>query len=109
MAFEAIKVYGKGQTVSRFKVFKGAENTVKVGFTEDLIVSVPRGMAGKLTVRLDSRQPLLSPVHSGAQVGTLKLMLGGQAWGEYPVVALEEVPLAGFFGRLWDTLVLWFK
>ncbi|TBR15636.1 MAG: D-alanyl-D-alanine carboxypeptidase [Rugosibacter sp.] len=108
-AFEAVKVYGKDQTVSQFKVFKGAQNTVKVGVTEDLIVSVPRGMAGKLTARLDSRQPLLGPVHLGTPVGTLKLMLGEQTWGEYPVVALEEVPLAGFFGRLWDTLVLWFR
>ncbi len=109
MAFDAIKVYGKGQTVSQFKVFKGAQNTVKVGVTEDLIISLPRGMAAKLTTRLESRQPLLGPVHLGTKVGTLKLTLGGQAWGEYPVVALEEVPLAGFFGRLWDTLVLWFR
>ena len=108
-AFEAVKVYGKGQTVSQFKVYKGAKSSVKVGFTDDLIVSVPRGMADKLVMRLDSRQPLLGPVRSGIPVGTLKLMLGEQAWGEYPVVALEEVPLAGFFGRLWDTLVLWFR
>jgi D-alanyl-D-alanine carboxypeptidase (penicillin-binding protein 5/6) len=109
LAFDAIKVYGKGQTVSQFKVFKGAKNSVRVGVTEELIIPVPRGMAAKLTTQLESRQPLLGPIHLGTKVGTLKLTLGGQAWGEYPVVALEEVPLAGFFGRLWDTLVLWFR
>lgn len=109
MAFEAVKVYGAGQTVSQLKVFKGAQSQVKTGFTKDLVVSVPRGMKDKLTVRLESRQPLMGPVAKGVTVGTLKLSLGDQPWGEYPVVTLEEVPLAGFLGRMWDTLVLWFQ
>jgi D-alanyl-D-alanine carboxypeptidase (penicillin-binding protein 5/6) len=29
--------------------------------------------------------------------------------GEYPLIALESVPAAGFFGRTWDTLRLWLK
>ena len=45
----------------------------------------------------------------GQQVGTVKLMDGNNKVGEFPVVALEEVPEAGFFGRLWDTIRLWFK
>ena len=44
----------------------------------------------------------------GDKVGTLKLTLDDKPYGEYPVLALEEVPLAGFFGRLWDTIRLWF-
>lgn len=108
-AFEAVKVYNKGQAVSQIKVFKGEKNMVKAGFADDFIVSVPRGMAGTLSARLESRQPLLAPVQTGTIVGTLKLFTGDQPWGEYPVTALEDVPLAGWFGRLWDTLLLWFK
>lgn len=29
--------------------------------------------------------------------------------GEYPLVAIDEVPQAGWFGRLWDALRLWIK
>ena len=90
-------------------MFKGTKNTVRVGVAEDLIVSVPRGMAAKLVAKVEGRQPLLGPIPLGTKVGTLKLTLNGQVWGEYPVVALEEVPLAGFFGRWWDTVVLWFQ
>ncbi|PKO82821.1 MAG: peptidase [Betaproteobacteria bacterium HGW-Betaproteobacteria-11] len=108
-AFEPVRLYAKGQEISRLKVYKGAENTVKAGFSQDFIVSVPRGMAGKLAARLDSRQPLLAPVQAGAVIGTLKLTLSDQPFGEYPVPALEDVPLAGWFGRLWDTLLLWFR
>jgi D-alanyl-D-alanine carboxypeptidase (penicillin-binding protein 5/6) len=36
-------------------------------------------------------------------------MLQGKLLGEYPVVALENVAIAGFFGRAWDSMRLWFK
>jgi hypothetical protein len=29
--------------------------------------------------------------------------------GEYPLVALEDVPLGNLLGRAWDTVRLWFK
>lgn len=108
-AFDAIVLYKKGQAVSQVKVFKGAQNLVGAGFGEDFVVSVPRGMADKVSAQLVSRQPLIAPVAAGAVIGTLKLAVNGQPWGEYPVVALSEVPMAGFFGRLWDSLRLFFQ
>jgi D-alanyl-D-alanine carboxypeptidase (penicillin-binding protein 5/6) len=42
-------------------------------------------------------------------VGTVKLTVGGQPWGEYPVVAQAEVPVAGLLGRLWDDIRLFFQ
>ena len=107
--FDAVKLYDKGQAISQLKVFKGMQNAVGAGFAEDFVVSVPRGMADKLTVQLVSRQPLIAPVAAGSVVGTLKLAVGGQPWGEYPVVAQQAVPLAGLLGRLWDDLRLFFQ
>ena len=91
------------------RVFKGQLNTVKAGFTSDFTLSVPKGQAPQLKVVVQSHQPLLAPVHAGQQIATLKLSLGDKPWGEYPLVALEEVPLAGFFGRAWDTIKMWFE
>lgn len=108
-AFDAVKLYDKGQAISQLKVFKGVQNVVKAGFVDDFVVSVPRGSADKLTVQLVSQQPLIAPVAAGAVVGTLKLAVAGQPWGEYPVVAQNAVPVAGFFGRLWDDLRLFFQ
>lgn len=107
--FDAVKLYDKGQAISQLKVFKGAQNIVKAGFAEDFVVSVPRGSADKLSVQLVSHQPLIAPVAAGAVIGTLKLAVAGQAWGEYPVVAQEAVPVAGFLGRLWDDIRLFFQ
>ena len=108
-AHDTVKLYDKGQGISQLKVFKGKQNTVKAGFNEDFVISVPRGMADKLTVQLESRQPLIAPVIAGSAVGTLKLAVNGQPWGEFPVVAVEEVPVAGLFGRAWDSIKLYFQ
>ena len=51
----------------------------------------------------------MAPLQAGQQLGTLKVTIDGKAYGEYPVVALENVPLAGIFGRTVDTVKLWFK
>ena len=108
-AFDAVKLYDKGQAISQLKVFKGTQNLVGAGFAEDFVVSVPRGSADKLGVQLVSQQPLVAPVAAGSAIGTLKLAVNGQPWGEYPVVALQGVPLAGFIGRWWDELRLYFQ
>jgi D-alanyl-D-alanine carboxypeptidase (penicillin-binding protein 5/6) len=111
--FDAVRLYEKAQVLSQLKVFKGRQGTVKAGFLDDFVLSLPKGVADKMKVQLVSMQPLLAPVRQGQKVATLKLSVdqGGEIrpWGEYPVVALEDVPVAGVFGRAWDTLLLWFQ
>lgn len=108
-AFDTVKLYEKGQAISQLRVFKGAQNTVGAGFAEDFLISIPRGATDKVGAELVSRQPLLAPIAAGSQVGTLRLTVAGQPWGEYPVVAQSEVPAAGIIGRLWDDIRLFFQ
>jgi D-alanyl-D-alanine carboxypeptidase (penicillin-binding protein 5/6) len=115
-AFDAVRLYDKGVAISELKVFKGAEGVVKAGFTDNLVVSLPKGASlanDGLRVQLESRQPLLAPVQAGDRVATLKVSVRQDGemkpWGEYPVVALETVPVAGIFGRAWDTVRMWLQ
>ncbi len=107
--FDAVKLYAADQEVSRLRVWKGAQNTVKAGFLEDFTLSLPKGVAEKVKASLTSRQPLVAPVQKGQRVATLQLTLDDKPYGEYPVVALETVPVAGMIGRAWDTMRLWFE
>ena len=107
--FDAVKLYAKDQAVSQLRVWKGAQNIVKAGFLDDFTLSLPKGMVEKVKADLVSQQPLMAPVHKGQRVATLKLTLDGKPYGEYPVVALETVPVAGMIGRAWDTMRLWFE
>jgi D-alanyl-D-alanine carboxypeptidase (penicillin-binding protein 5/6) len=107
--FEPVRLYRKDQQISQIKVFKGGSGTVPAGFLDDFILSLPKGMTDKIKVQLHSRQPLLAPVQQGQQLATLQLYLDDKLFGEYPVVALETVPVAGPIGRAWDSLMLWLQ
>lgn len=107
--FDAAKLYDAGQALSRFEVWKGEHNDVPVGFEREFVMSLPKGQVDKVQVALKSAQPIMAPVQKGQVIGTLALSIDGAEIGEYPVVALEDVELAGFFGRLWDALALWIK
>jgi D-alanyl-D-alanine carboxypeptidase (penicillin-binding protein 5/6) len=111
-AYDAVKLYDKGQALSQLKIYKGAQATVGAGFVENFVLSLPKGVAGnneRLKVEIASRQPLIAPVRQGEAIATLRLMLDGQIYGEYPLIALADVPVAGIFGRAWDSIRLWFK
>ena len=107
--FDAVRLYAGGAPVKEIEIWKGAKSTLKAGFRGDLVVAVPKGQGDKLKAELLSLSPLLAPVAEGGRVGNLRVTLDGKPIGEYPVIALEAVPAAGFFGRAWDTLRLWFK
>jgi D-alanyl-D-alanine carboxypeptidase (penicillin-binding protein 5/6) len=107
--YDTVRVYEKGQPVSIVRVWKGSANTMKAGFAHDVYLSVPKGAAERLKATVETQQPLLAPIPAGQKVGVLRVDLDGKQYGEYPVVALEEVPLAGVLGRGWDSLRLLFK
>ncbi|HBZ07674.1 MULTISPECIES: D-alanyl-D-alanine carboxypeptidase family protein [Massilia] len=107
--FDTVKLYAKGQAVATPEVWKGSQSNVKVGFTNDVLVTVPKGVAGKLKPVLERKDPLVAPLAKNGRVGTLKMMVDGKPLLVLPVVALEEVPEASIFGRAWDSLRLWMK
>jgi D-alanyl-D-alanine carboxypeptidase (penicillin-binding protein 5/6) len=108
-AYDSVRLYRRENTVSTLEVWKGSESRVHAGISRDLYVTVPKGEAAKLKADLLSEQPLLAPVAAGQRVGTLRVTLDGKPFGDYPVVAQEGIPIAGFFGRAWDGMRLWFR
>ena len=107
--YDTVRLYEKGQPISSVRVWKGSANTVKAGFAYDLYLTVPKGVGEKLKASVETQQPLLAPVAVGQKIGLLRVRLDGKPYGEYPVVALEEAPVAGILGRGWDSLRLLFK
>ena len=108
--FDGVKLYAKGQAISQIRIFKGTTATVAAGFNDDFIVSLPAGIAkDRIKAQLETRQPVLAPVQKGSRMGTLKLSIDDISWGEFPVYALHDVPLAGLIGRGWDTIRLWLQ
>ncbi len=107
--YETYRLYQRGQTVSTLPVFKGSANQVKAGFDRDIFLTLPRGQYAHAKASLTTRQPLLAPLVAGQPVGTVTISIEGQPLASYTLQALENVKVAGLFGRAWDTVKLWFK
>jgi D-alanyl-D-alanine carboxypeptidase (penicillin-binding protein 5/6) len=107
--YQSRLLYKKGQTIARLKVWKGKEALVDATLAEDLYVTLPKGSQAKLTAQMTSQQPLIAPVNAGQEVGSLQVLLDGKPLLQRKLVAAKEVALAGFFGRLWDSLKLMFQ
>jgi D-alanyl-D-alanine carboxypeptidase (penicillin-binding protein 5/6) len=107
--YDAVQLYAKNEPVATLKVWKGTENTVKLGFANDLVIAVPKGMGARIRSELVSQQPLIAPVVQGQVLATLKVSFDDKPYGDYPVLALEAVPVAGIIGRMIDAIRLWFN
>ena len=108
-AFDAVKLFDGGQAVATPSVWKGKENTVKLGRPEAVVVAVPAGSAGKVKTTVARPDPLVAPFTKGQPLGTLKVSLNDQPLLDVPLVTLDAVEQAGFLGRAWDAVRLWIK
>src|SRR5207244_4532563 len=77
--FDSVKLYAGGDAVKSLEVWKGAESAVKAGFKGDLMITVPKGEAGKLKAELLSRQPLVGPVAWWRRAGLLRVSSEGRS------------------------------
>ncbi|MES2295589.1 MAG: D-alanyl-D-alanine carboxypeptidase family protein [Pseudomonadota bacterium] len=107
--FDTVKLYSKGQAIATPEIWKGSKGTVKIGFQNDVLVTVPKGVAGKLKPVLERKDPLVAPIAENGRVGTLKMTVDGKTLIELPVVALEGVAQATIVGRAWDSIRLWLR
>jgi D-alanyl-D-alanine carboxypeptidase (penicillin-binding protein 5/6) len=108
-SFDAVRLYAANQPVSNLRVWKGAASTVKAGFQKDFVIAVPKGFSARIKTQLLSQQPLMAPITAGQVIGTLTISLDDKPYGDYPVIAVEAMPVAGIFGRMVDTVRLWFN
>ena len=108
ISYDAVSLFTKDQPVATLRVWKGAQSEVKAGFTSDLSIAVPKGYADKVKSDFVAEPRLIAPIEAGQKLGTLKVAIDGQPYGEYPVIALEKVEIGNIFVRIFDTIRLWF-
>jgi D-alanyl-D-alanine carboxypeptidase (penicillin-binding protein 5/6) len=109
-AFDTMRLFDDGKPIVSPPIWKGQTNEAKLGAAGGVFVSVPKGEGGKLQSKVERTDPLVAPLAKGQRVGTIKVStVGGAPVVEVPLVALEPVAEAGFFGRTWDALRLWIK
>ncbi len=109
LAFDTQRLYRKGDTVGSPEIFKGTRGTIRLGFDRDVWLTLPRERFQGIKAQLETRQPFVAPYSVGQKAGIMKLTRDNATVAEIPVVALEDVPVAGFLSRGWDTIRLFFR
>jgi D-alanyl-D-alanine carboxypeptidase (penicillin-binding protein 5/6) len=87
-------------------VWKGQEENLTATVADDLYVTLPKNQLARLKANVISKQPLIAPIAARQQVGTVRFTLDGRPLMDRPLIAAKEMPAAGIFGRLWDSLKL---
>jgi D-alanyl-D-alanine carboxypeptidase (penicillin-binding protein 5/6) len=107
--YETHKLYAANQPLARPELWKGAQNTLELGVAEDVLATLPRGRYKDLKANLQMPGRLIAPYAKGQKIGTLNVTLDGKTLLERPLIALADAPEAGFWGRMSDGILLWFK
>jgi D-alanyl-D-alanine carboxypeptidase (penicillin-binding protein 5/6) len=107
--YETVKLQEAGQPLITAKVFKGETETVPVGSRSTINVTLARGASDSITKESKVNSPLIAPIKAGDRLGEYTVRVGDEVVARVPLVALEAVPEAGFFGRMYDSVKLWFE
>jgi len=106
--FETFKLYSAGEVISSTPVWKGELEEMRLGIAGDVFVTVPRGSQGSLSAEVLVPSKPIAPFEQGQQFGTLEISYDGEPRLQRPLVVLDEVPQAGWWGRTTDGIGLWF-
>jgi D-alanyl-D-alanine carboxypeptidase (penicillin-binding protein 5/6) len=106
--YETRKLYAARDALTTLPVYKGVASTVGLGLKSDAWATIQRGQPGATQVELQVDGPLIAPLTPDTRVGKATIIVDGTAVRSedlFPVAAVEQ---AGFFGRLVDSIKLWF-
>ena len=102
--FETRRIYAGGQELERSRVWKGLDDDVAVGLSEDLALTIVRGRYDDLEATVTLKPSLTAPIVAGDAVGTLRVMLDDGELFSGTLVALAAVEQAGILRRIWHSL-----
>jgi serine-type D-Ala-D-Ala carboxypeptidase (penicillin-binding protein 5/6) len=107
--YETRRMYAANQSLQSARVRKGQVDTVAVGPNADVQLTLQRGSADTVQASIELPASLVAPLKRDTAVGNLKLMQDGKELGSYPLYPLADVDAAGLFGRMTDSIKLWFE
>ena len=93
-------VVPKGERVAWAPVWLGASRRVALTTQDGVNVLIPAGAAAGVTAEAVFDGPVEAPIAAGQRLGELVVSVPGSVESRLPLVAAEDVPRAGFVGRL---------
>ncbi|MEZ2720089.1 D-alanyl-D-alanine carboxypeptidase family protein [Paenalcaligenes hominis] len=107
--FDTVELYKPNEPIVNARIWEGESENVGLGLKRSVWVTVPRGRANDIKPTAHYTQPLMAPVAQEQQVGNVTFSLEDHTLANVPLLALENVPQAGFVGRMIDKVRMWFN
>jgi D-alanyl-D-alanine carboxypeptidase (penicillin-binding protein 5/6) len=102
--FRTYKVFSSHSPLKEVPVRRGKQSTIKIGPQDDVYLTVPKGEYEKVKATIGIMQPLLAPIFANQVVGHIRFNLDGKTIAKAPLITLENVAEAGFWGKLLEKL-----
>jgi D-alanyl-D-alanine carboxypeptidase (penicillin-binding protein 5/6) len=96
-----------GTPLASTHVWKAARTPVDLGIKDDLYITLPRGHAD-ISTATEVQPKIIAPLAADANVGSVRVISGGQTVATLPLHPLQPVAAGGWWRRLIDTIRLWF-
>ena len=101
--YETRRLYEANATVATAQVWRGTQNSVKIGPAEGAgAITFPRGQFAKIKATVDLPTKLEAPVKLGQQIAEARLELDGKLVATIPLIAQEAIEEGSFIGQLID-------
>ena len=106
--FESRKLYDANTPIVTSRIWKGQENELPLGVTQPLYVTVIKGQAPQVSTTTTVQPIIVAPAQKDQPFGDIVVKVGDQEVSRTPLVALQEVPESGWFGRMIDSILMFF-
>ena len=107
--YETYKAYSAGDVLDTDRVWMGNKDQLRLGLADDLVLTIPRDSHKDLKANITVQPQLQAPIEQGKAYGKLTIKMHDKVLVEKPLIALESIDEAGWFSRLWDHVLLFFK
>lgn len=107
--FETHELYKAGTSITEISVYKGKEDKIPVGLTENQFVTIPSGQYQRLNINTKLPNYLRAPIQKGEQLGELVVQFDNTVLTTKPLYALQDIPKGGWYTRVKDSIRLTFK
>ncbi len=97
-----------GEQLAEQRVYRAPGGRAAVGLANDLMVTLPRGLAQRAEYQVELAPRVFAPLSRSDRVGVLRALVDGKVIAEAPIQPLADVPRGNIFRRIWDTILSWF-
>ena len=106
--FETRVLQPAGAEMAVHRIYKARGGRAAVGVGRDFTVTLPRGQAGRVELKLELAPKVFAPLTTADQVGVVRALVDGKVVAEAPLHPVADVPRGNLFRRIWDTILSWF-